>query len=45
MQWGGWLFGPEDEVKVKQFKALFDIKDDEVAKKLYTEVKTKLETK
>ena len=43
--WGVYFFGVEDEIKIKQFKALFDIEDDEKAKQLYVEIKTKLETK
>lgn len=42
--WGGFFFGEEDEIKLKQLKALFDIKDDETAKTLYIEIKTKLES-
>lgn len=43
--WGAYFFGEEDEIKLEQFKVLFDIKDDEKAKQLFIEVKTKLETK
>ena len=43
--WGVYFFGVEDEIKLKQFKALFDIEDEEKAKQLFFEVKTKLETK
>ena len=39
MEWGAWFFGPEDEVKLKTFKAMFGIKNDEKAKELYIEVK------
>lgn len=46
MGWlGPYFLGEADEIKLKQFKALFDIKDDETAAKLFTEIKTKLETK
>lgn len=46
MGWlGPYFLGEEDEIKLKQFKALFDIEDDEKAKELFFEVKTKLETK
>lgn len=43
--WGVYFFGVEDEIKLKQFKALFDIEDEEKAKQLYVEIKTKLEIK
>lgn len=42
---GFFFFGEEDEIKLEQFKALFDIKDYERAKELYIEIKTRLETK
>lgn len=42
--WSVLLFGDEEEIKLKQFKELFDIKDDETAKTLYSEIKTKLES-
>lgn len=42
---GFFFFGEEDEIKLEQFKVLFDIKDNEKAKELYIEIKTRLGTK
>lgn len=46
MGWiGAFLFGEEDEIKVKELQEIFDIKDHEKAKELYIEIKTHLENK
>lgn len=42
MEWGLWLFGPEDEVKVKELQEIFNIKDYETAKELYIQIKNKV---
>ena len=46
MGWfGGYFWGEEDEIKVKEFKKIFEIKSDEEAKELYKEIKTRLANK
>ena len=46
MGWFGvYLFGNEDEIKVKQLQAIFEITDYEKAKDIYVAIKNNLEHK
>lgn len=46
MGWfGAFFWGEEDEIKVKEFKKIFEIESDEEAKELYKEIKTRLANK
>ena len=45
MQWGGWFFGPKDEVCLKEFQVMFGIKDYEKAKEIYCKIKNDLANK
>lgn len=45
MGWFGvYLFGNEDEIKVKQLQEVFNIKSYEKAKDIYVAIKNNLET-